>query len=86
MAHLVLVSGGEPGLRFPLDGDKTVLGRDPECRIVIKQAMVPPDAADPRGPASAGAMRSFPARKGNTTSRTETARGERVATTPSSTT
>ncbi|HVS34697.1 MAG TPA: SpoIIE family protein phosphatase [Gemmataceae bacterium] len=40
MAHLVLVSGGEPGLRLPLDRDKTVLGRDADCHIVITQVMV----------------------------------------------
>ena len=76
MAHLVLVSGGEPGLRLPLDRDKTVLGRDPECHIVIKEAMARRDAAGPRAPASAAAMRSFPARTGNTPSRTETAGGK----------
>jgi phosphoserine phosphatase RsbU/P len=47
MAHLVLVSGGEPGLHLPLDGDMTVLGRDAECHIVIKEAMIRRAAAGP---------------------------------------
>ncbi len=50
MAHLVLVSGGEPGRRLPLDSDKALLGRGADCHIVIKEAMAPPDAAGPRGP------------------------------------
>ena len=48
LAYLVLVSGGEPGLVLPIDRDKTVLGRDPECHIVIEGAMVRRDTAAPR--------------------------------------
>lgn len=48
MAHLVVVSGGEPGLRLPLDRDQTVLGRDPECQVVIKEALARRDDAGPR--------------------------------------
>ncbi len=50
MAHLVLVSGGEPGLILTLDRDKTVLGRDPECHIVIEEAMVRREPTAGRGP------------------------------------
>ena len=48
MAHLVLISGGEPGLVLPLDRDQTVLGRDAECHIVIAEAMVRRDDAGAR--------------------------------------
>jgi serine phosphatase RsbU (regulator of sigma subunit) len=48
MANLLLVSGDEPGLILPLEGDRIVLGRDPHCAIVIKESMMRRDGAAPR--------------------------------------
>ncbi|MFL5244049.1 MAG: SpoIIE family protein phosphatase [Gemmataceae bacterium] len=40
MADLILLTGIEPGKHLPLKGDKITIGRDPKCRIVIKDTMV----------------------------------------------
>src|SRR4051812_22477124 len=44
MASLLVLTGAQPGLRLPLRGDKTVLGRDAGCDIVIDEAMLPRNA------------------------------------------
>jgi serine phosphatase RsbU (regulator of sigma subunit) len=45
MAHLLVLTGDEPGRRLPLHGDRIVLGRDDKCEIVITKSMVRSDAA-----------------------------------------
>lgn len=40
MAHLTIVQGGEVGKVYPLDGERWVMGRSPECDLVIDVAAV----------------------------------------------
>src|SRR4051794_14667945 len=48
MPSLVVLSGTDPGRSFPLRGDRTVLGRDPACDVVIVEATVRRDRAASR--------------------------------------
>ena len=48
MAYLLLVSGGEPRLPLQLHRGRTVLGREADCDIVIKDVMFRRDVADTR--------------------------------------
>ncbi len=40
MAHLKILQGSEPGRKFELEGDRWVVGRSPECDVVIDVAAV----------------------------------------------
>ncbi len=40
MASLLVLKGANPGLRIPLDQDRTVLGRNPDCHVVISGTAV----------------------------------------------
>src|SRR5262249_12128948 len=40
MPSLEMVQGGPPGFSYPLDGEVTVLGRDPACDIVLADRKV----------------------------------------------
>ncbi len=40
MAHLTIVQGGEIGKVYPLDGERWVMGRSPECDLVLDAAAV----------------------------------------------
>ncbi|NOY29096.1 MAG: SpoIIE family protein phosphatase [Planctomycetes bacterium] len=40
MAHLKILRGSEPGREFDLEGDRWVVGRSPECDVVIDVAAV----------------------------------------------
>src|SRR5438105_15159872 len=39
-ASLLVLKGNTSGQRLPLDGDKTVLGRNPDCHVVISGTAV----------------------------------------------
>src|SRR5687768_17104093 len=40
MAHLIVQDGTKPQLRFELDGDRSIVGRHPDCDLVIESALV----------------------------------------------
>jgi serine phosphatase RsbU (regulator of sigma subunit) len=40
MAHLTIVQGGEVGKIYPLEGERWVMGRSPECDLVLDVAAV----------------------------------------------
>ena len=40
MAHLKVIQGGEPGRQYELLGQRSVVGRSPDCEVVLDVAAV----------------------------------------------
>jgi serine phosphatase RsbU (regulator of sigma subunit)/pSer/pThr/pTyr-binding forkhead associated (FHA) protein len=52
MAHLLVLTGARRGQALPLQKEKTVLGREPGCDVVINEAMLSHDTATRTGSVS----------------------------------